>query len=221
MKFGRYLDSTAPELAAKFQCVVILTHWPLGDLKEIGKSNLKLILMIGRWGIFCKIALEWMSMDLTDDKSILVQVMAWCRQAASHYLSQCWPRSMSPNGVTWPQWGNDQTHGFKIWRDLRIWCLMRMGFLRFSLHVNKYWYYKGDIASLLSHWSFISFVLNKQYDVYWCTGYIELQKKMLQIWTFFLKFSPSKHACNPRTCGMRVAVCLTVCVACFPATSSQ
>ena len=25
----------------------------------------------------------------------LVQVMAWCRQATSHYLSHCWPRSMA------------------------------------------------------------------------------------------------------------------------------
>ena len=45
-----------------------------------------------------------MSMDLTDDKSTLVQVMAWCRQTTSHYLSQCWPRSMTPCGVTRPQW---------------------------------------------------------------------------------------------------------------------
>ena len=44
-----------------------------------------------------------MSLDLTDDKSTLVQVMAWCRQATSHYLSQCWPRFMSPYGVTRPQ----------------------------------------------------------------------------------------------------------------------
>ena len=32
-----------------------------------------------------------MPQDLTDDKSTLVQVMAWCHQAASHYLNQCWP----------------------------------------------------------------------------------------------------------------------------------
>ena len=32
--------------------------------------------------------------------------MAWCRQAPSHYLSQCWPRSVSPYGVTEPQWVN-------------------------------------------------------------------------------------------------------------------
>ena len=49
-----------------------------------------------------------MSLDLTDDKSTLVQVMAWCRQATSHYLSQCWPRSLSPCGVTKPQWANLQ-----------------------------------------------------------------------------------------------------------------
>ena len=47
-----------------------------------------------------------MPLDLTDDKSTLVQVMAWCRQATSHYLSQCWPRSLSPYGVTRLQWVN-------------------------------------------------------------------------------------------------------------------
>ena len=47
-----------------------------------------------------------MPLEATADKSILVQAMAWCRQATSHYLSQCWPRSMSPNGVTMPQWVN-------------------------------------------------------------------------------------------------------------------
>ena len=37
---------------------------------------------------------------------IVLQVMAWCRQATSHYLSQCWPSSMSPYGITRPQWVN-------------------------------------------------------------------------------------------------------------------
>ena len=35
-----------------------------------------------------------------DVMSTMVQVMAWCHQATSHYLSQCWPRSMLPYGVT-------------------------------------------------------------------------------------------------------------------------
>ena len=50
---------------------------------------------------------RWMSLDLRDDKSTLVQVMAWCRQATSHYLSQCWPSSMTLYGVTRPQWVNE------------------------------------------------------------------------------------------------------------------
>ena len=39
-------------------------------------------------------------------KSTLVQVMAWCCQAQSHYLSQPWPKSMLPCGITRPQWVN-------------------------------------------------------------------------------------------------------------------
>ena len=38
------------------------------------------------------------------NKSTLVQVMAWCHQATSHYLRQCWPMSLSSYGVTGPQW---------------------------------------------------------------------------------------------------------------------
>ena len=49
-------------------------------------------------------ALRWMPQGLNDDKSTLVQVMAWCRQATSHYMNQCWPRSPTPYGVTRPQW---------------------------------------------------------------------------------------------------------------------
>ena len=49
-------------------------------------------------------ALRWMPPDLTYDKSTLVQVMAWCRQAKSHYLSQCWLSPLSPYGVARPQW---------------------------------------------------------------------------------------------------------------------
>ena len=68
---------------------------------------LQIISVIDGWGISCELALRWMSRDLTDDKSTLVHVMAWCRQAASHYLSQCWPRSLSPYGITRPQWVNN------------------------------------------------------------------------------------------------------------------
>ena len=56
----------------------------------------KWILVIDGWGICCEIALIWMSLDFTDDQSTLVQVLACCHQATSHYLSQCRPRSLAP-----------------------------------------------------------------------------------------------------------------------------
>ena len=56
-----------------------------------------------------------MSLGLTDDKSTLVPVMAWCRQATSHYLSQCWPRSLSAYDVTSRQWVK---HFIGLWISL-------------------------------------------------------------------------------------------------------
>ena len=52
----------------------------------------------------CDSTLRGMFLDLTGDKSTLVQVMARCCEATSHYMMLCWPRSMSPYGVTKPQW---------------------------------------------------------------------------------------------------------------------
>ena len=67
----------------------------------------KLILVTDDSGISCEIALRLMSLDLPDDNSTLVPVMAWGQQATSHYLSQCWPRFMLLYGTTKPQaWVN-------------------------------------------------------------------------------------------------------------------
>ena len=55
-------------------------------------------------GIHCEIALMRMLEYLSNAKSTLVHVMIWCREASSHYLSQWWPISLSPCGVTRPQW---------------------------------------------------------------------------------------------------------------------
>ena len=73
-------------------------------------KNVKLIIQNSRLGSRCEFGLRWMSQNLTNAKSTLVQVLAWCRQAPSHYISQCWPRSMSLCGVTigyiaaWTTW---------------------------------------------------------------------------------------------------------------------
>ena len=50
--------------------------------------------MNGGWGISYEIALRWMPLDFTDVQSTLAQVMAWCCQATSHYLSQCFNQDL-------------------------------------------------------------------------------------------------------------------------------
>ena len=42
-----------------------------------------------------------MSLDLTNDKSTLVQVMAWCLMSPSHYLNQHWPKINVAIGCHW------------------------------------------------------------------------------------------------------------------------
>ena len=75
---------------------------------NLRKIIFKLILVTDGYEISSEIALRWRSLDFSDDKSTLVQVMAWCRQATSHYLNQSWPRSLTPYGITRPQWVKDR-----------------------------------------------------------------------------------------------------------------
>ena len=52
----------------------------------------------------CETTFRWMPGNVFYDQWTLVQVMAWCCQATSHYRSQCWPRSISPYSITRSQW---------------------------------------------------------------------------------------------------------------------
>ena len=83
----------------------------LRNLNEVLDVIFKQIGVIGCWGILCEIELIRMSLDFIEDQSTLVQVMAWCRQAPSHCLSQCWPRSLSLYSVTRPQHYNNVIMG--------------------------------------------------------------------------------------------------------------
>ena len=82
------------------------------------------ILQIKFMSTSCRISLKWMLQDTFDDKSTLVQVTAWCYQAASHYLSQCWPRCVSLYGVTRPQW----VKRFKILKLLKLHFCVKCNF---------------------------------------------------------------------------------------------
>ena len=130
----------------------------------------KLILVIDGWGIYFEIALIWMSLDLTDDQSTLVQVMAWCRQATSHYLTQCWPRSLSPYGVTKPQWVKWSlwyfAHVMTAVLSWHVQNLVAIWYPTMELHQNKFaiefelWWknhsWNGPLSSILVYlWKFL------------------------------------------------------------------
>ena len=60
---------------------------------------LKLLSQINILSTYYEIGIRWVPQNPIDNQSRLVQVMSWCR-----YLNQCWLISLSPSGVTVPQW---------------------------------------------------------------------------------------------------------------------
>ena len=101
-----------PQLSDAVDCLNSLSNGPGRPGCHFKTAIFNLLLLIGIFTSSKDNAFRWMPWDLTDDKSTLVQVMAWCHQATSYYLSQCWPRSMSPYGVTRPQWVNGIQYEF-------------------------------------------------------------------------------------------------------------
>ena len=100
------------------------------------KVNFQCILVAA---VSYEIVPRWRSMDITDDKTTLVQVMAWyitddkttlvqviawCRQATSHYLTQCWPKSKMLYSATRPQWVNKKSNfnRFIVSQKGTWWC---------------------------------------------------------------------------------------------------
>ena len=61
--------------------------------RKIECEIFKLVVVITFMSISSYIAFTWMAQVPTVDKSTLVQVIAWYRQAKSRYLSQYWPNS--------------------------------------------------------------------------------------------------------------------------------
>ena len=105
------LDS-APSLQWCLQNLVMLDRIIAALYYWFHKWFFKLNLQIDVLGTSCEIGHRWMPQNHIY-KSALIQVMAWCHQTTSHYLSQCWPRFMSSYGVTRPQW-------FKIMRPEKL-----------------------------------------------------------------------------------------------------
>ena len=102
-----------------------ITHWPLACCREMQYIIFKLILVFDCWGITDEIALRLMALNLTNCTSTLIWVMAWCCQATSHYLSQCWPRFKPLHSISGPQCVKDIKNNFE-WQNISWYSLMKM-----------------------------------------------------------------------------------------------
>ena len=71
---------------------------------EFKNANCKIVPLLLFLRSFHDNAFRWMPQFPTVDKLTSVQVMAWCHQAPSYYLKQCWSRSMSTYYFIRPQW---------------------------------------------------------------------------------------------------------------------
>ena len=84
--------------------------WPGIDLKHMGDMAMILKSSISKHILRIKcmscsgFSLRWMPQGTSRVKSTLIRVIVWCRQATNHYLSHCWPGSISPYGATRPRW---------------------------------------------------------------------------------------------------------------------
>ena len=102
-------DDSSSQFPANYLLTIIYFNslTPCGFDYILKFVNFKLISTINIFSIFCEIAIRWMPQHLTDHLSTLGKVMACCRPATSHYLSQCWPRScrhmtsQGHNELTW------------------------------------------------------------------------------------------------------------------------
>ena len=72
--------------------IILLAPWRCGN--KYKTICFKLNIQNSSMGTCNEICLRWMPQNLTNEKSTLIQVLAWCPKATNHYLSQCWPRTM-------------------------------------------------------------------------------------------------------------------------------
>ena len=126
-----------------FQLPIIpLTLLPLGDVAII--LNACFFYSLYTFAAPCEMPLRGMPQYtyLTNEKSTLVQVMAYCHEAINYYSNQCWPRSMLTYWITRPQWVNSLRPSDTMWYNrtwsplihVMAWCLVAP-----SNYLNQCW----------------------------------------------------------------------------------
>ena len=97
---------------------------------------------------YCEVALRWIPQNLMYEKSALVLVMAWCHQAASHYLNQycptlcCHVASLGANGLT-KNYDHNKT---KLSSMIAYFMVYDICINTYTLYINIYSYHALDLS---------------------------------------------------------------------------
>ena len=172
--------------------IYILTLWSLRVLRAILKCNLQSCLSADNFTSSCGNNRKWMPWDLTDDKSTLVQVMAWCLQVFKPILIHIY---MSPYGVT-EYWDINKSDAILpttfstscSWKRVCILIKMSMNFL--AKWSNTSIVSCNDLAPDILAWTHLTLEFNwSNFDTEsWChivsLGQTELmhQNSCLDVW---------------------------------------
>ena len=155
----------------------------------------KLILAINTLSFFCEIPIRWIQ-HLTGHLSTMVQTMAWCRQATSHYMSQCWPGSLAPYDVTRPQWvnldiANHLLHVVWICPGNGLVPIRQQAFNR--THDDKDKMFKTGFMCIGSNWKYVEYCNKKCTQVVWLISLYETVDDFgihdLQFWNMFINIT--------------------------------
>ena len=142
-----------------FHKIIVLTHWPHASDFKIAIFNL--VSLIGISGSAYDNTFRWMPQD-EDDKSLLVQVMAWCCQATRHYLKLCWPK-LYCHHITWL--GHH-----------RLINVDEKGVFKNNLYITAHLFFNGTLVKLLAfskHTLLMLITCNRESDKTCSTLYVE------------------------------------------------
>ena len=133
-----------------------LTHLIL-DMFAILKCISERMLPIKFLNTFYKITLWWMQQNMLDGDPTCIQVMAWCCLATNYYLSQCWPWSISPYGISRPQ-----NCLLLVWCQTIIWASADLLLMTLK-----------NISSSWNHLlSSLSYLIYEEYYNHWSWSYL-------------------------------------------------
>ena len=154
----------------------------------------------------CEIAIRWMSLNLTDDELTMVQVMAWCHQATSHYLNQCWPRFFSHMGSLGH---NEFTRGSTAHSPSIFSLLWFLSQIIYCI-LNSSWLY--IMSSLLVLYHGVTFIAHSLYMRSIINGFIFKEKFNLLVSIVYVDGFVCKHI---NVCMHTCNSCIHSCINCY------